>query len=65
MEDAAHLTAEFMRRSIGVASAILGCGSFDPFSFQQDFWGASEVDVRPGDHLAAAPLSILPVNDGS
>ena len=31
MEDAAHLTADFMWRS------IVDCGPFDPFSFQQDF----------------------------
>jgi hypothetical protein len=26
-------------------AANLDCGSFDPFSFQQDFLGAPEVDV--------------------
>jgi hypothetical protein len=45
MEDAAHLTVEFMLRSFGVTSGDFGCVSFDPLSFQKDGLGASEVDV--------------------
>jgi hypothetical protein len=44
MEDAAHLTADFMWRSFDVASGDSDCVSFDPFSFQQDGLGASEVE---------------------
>jgi hypothetical protein len=42
--------------------AILDCGSFDPFSFQQDFWGASEVDVSRceiAQTLMIAPMVVV------
>jgi hypothetical protein len=45
VEDAAHLTFDFMRRFSGVASGDFGLCLVDPFSVQQDGLGASEVDV--------------------
>jgi hypothetical protein len=49
MEDAAHLTLEFILSLCGVLlvlqAAISECGSCDPFAFPQDVLGASEGDV--------------------
>jgi len=45
MEDAAHLTVEFMRRSLVLQASILDWDTFDPFSVHEDFWTSSAVDV--------------------
>jgi hypothetical protein len=45
VEDAAHLTLILCGLHLVLQAAISDCGSFDPFSLQQDGLGASEVDV--------------------
>jgi hypothetical protein len=43
-------------------AANLDCGWFDPFSFQQDFLGASEVDVSRceiAQALVIAPMGVV------
>jgi hypothetical protein len=42
-------------------AAILECGSFDPFSFQQDGLGASEVDVSRGEIAQALVIAAMVV----
>ena len=42
-------------------AAILDCGSFDPFSFQQDGLGASEVDVSRGEIAQALVIAAMVV----
>ena len=42
-------------------AAILGCGSFDPFSFQQDGLGAAEVDVGRGKIAEAFVIAAMVV----
>jgi len=42
-------------------AAILDCGSFDPFSFQQDGLGASEVDVSRGKIAQALVIAAMVV----
>ena len=42
-------------------AAILDCGSFDLFSFQQDGLGASEVDVSRGKIAQALVIAAMVV----
>ena len=42
-------------------AAILDCGSFDPFSFQHDGLGASEVDVSRGKIAQALVIAAMVV----
>ena len=45
MEDATYRTIDLCGVHLVLQATILDCGSFDPFSFQQDGLSAAEVDV--------------------
>jgi hypothetical protein len=44
-------------------AAISDCVSFDPFSFQQDGLGASEVDVSRGEIAQAFVMAIVVIDE--
>jgi hypothetical protein len=44
-------------------AAISDCVSFDPFSFQQDGLGASEVDVSRGEIAQAFVMAIVLIDE--